>query len=470
MFEDNNGGCRDQGDFMLKARLFVVLAAAALMTAQSRVQLSEISPSLRFGENCSVDFKEIAVTVSSANIPDLGTVNVQSRWMVLLVFQSGSQLLARPVKVREVKSLRANRKDVYPITGQLVLTLDEIVTGLPLHILVNLDLLGGTVKEWQPTENTRRFVSKCASATSDSAQPPVPAAPQAAPSTPAPSEPGPGTRLGPCDYSKLGFFKPKKGEENMSLTGAWVAGFSTRPLYTIDAIAELPLCPTQKYDVFLGGTIKTAERRSLDPDSFTSYLSFRPKSASHYGGSTTWYRNWDVRGGAEFSRKDQYENVVVAPKFVSGFADFKVDARGRLVFSGGFEFTASLEVGANRRTSAFRSGYGAIGRAAPAVTAYFLIPLGSPSKSFVLTSTYNPRVLLSAEPFTDNRVWVAHEIPFRSFAAGTRHYWLNQIDIDLTKIAALTFKNEFGSLPPAFRIIDFRFTTGLTLKWKWRNE
>jgi hypothetical protein len=41
--------------------------------------------------------------------------------------------------------------------------------------------------------------------------------------------------------------------------------------------ARSAVCPTENYDILIGGTVKTAERRSLDPDSFRAFR--RPRYA-----------------------------------------------------------------------------------------------------------------------------------------------------------------------------------------------
>ena len=441
---------------------FLVLAMAAtlsLTAAQPKVAISAVTPHLDFGPACAVTFGQIVIAIDNANLPPISDLEVLSLWRIVAVFQDATGISARPLSVIRVEALTLNGLNQYAITGQVVLTLDSPVSQLPTELFVSLNLLTGAVKNWQPTDVTKKFVEKC-----------TPSGPTVEvgnmPSTPVPS---PGRTSGPCIYSDLGFRKAKEGEENVKLTGAYTAGFSAKPLYSVDATMEFPICPTQNYDISVGGTIKTAEQRSLDPDSFTSYISLRPKSASRYSQSVTWYRTWELKGGAEFSRKDQFENIVFAPKFVTGYSNFRVNSAGRLRYSGGLELTVSMELGDNRRTNAFRAGYGFIGRVAPAAQAYFLVPLRSPSRSFVINSTYNPRILLSAEPFTDNRILIVSNTPYKSFAKGTRHYLLNEVAVDLTDLASLSIKNEFGALPPAFKIVDFRFTIGLTLKWKWRE-
>jgi len=446
---------------MLRLIVLTALGAMAAFAAQPKIELSSISPSLQFGDHCAVQFNEIEVALSSSPLPAFSEVSLTSRWFVTMLFQNGSAISSQVAPVTTVKSLQFLGKDQYPITGQILLGLAEPVNALPLRIFVSLDLLGGAVAEWQPKENVRKFVSAC---TGGGPQTPGQTA------TPSPTPASSSTKTPKlCDYSKLGFNKvsPDAKKQDVSLNGALTAGFGAHPVYTIAATIDLPVCPTENYDFDIGGTINTAQEPKLDPDSFTSYLSAKPRSPSRYGDSIHWYRTWEVRGGGEFSRKDQFVNIVFSPKYSTGYSNFKVNSQGHVAYSGGFEVTASVEVGDNLRTKAFRAGYGAIGRLAPSATAYFLIPLRSPTRSFAVTSTYNPRVLLSEEPFTDNRILVAPNQPFKSFARGTRQYWLNEVDIDLTDLTSLTFKTEFGSLPPAFSIVDYRFTTGLTIKWNW---
>ena len=59
--------------------------------------------------------------------------------------------------------------------------------------------------------------------------------------------------------------------------------------------------------------------------------------------------------------------------------------------------------------------------------------------------------------------------PFPSAAKGTRHEWKDQLDFKVTPLLSLTVTHEFGSAPPAFKILDHRFMLGVTAMWSWKK-
>ena len=445
----------------VRARLFAECSGSHGFWRTAHCQNQHPCPVLHFGTDCAAPIAELTVTLDTKSLPPFIEISAANLWSGVSVAADGT-LHATPFEVAAIRSQVVNQKDDYPMNGGLVITLKKPLDEFPVRLLISLDYLNGGMMSWQPDRVPKQFRKIC---TVPVAFPPV------ASST---AFGGIGTSTRPagrgCDYTGLGFVEPSKpGDEKVKLSGAWTTGYSTRPLYSIDATMEIPICPLPTFDIDIGGTIKTAERRSIDPDSFTAYVSLKPKTAKHIGQSRTFYHTRGIRDGGEFSRKDQFENILFVPHLTMGAATYRTNASGKLRFCYGFELVGAFEGGHNRRTKNLRSGYGAIGRLAPGLSAYFLVPMKSTARSLILSTYYNPRILLSAEPFTDNRIWVAHEAPFKSFAAGTRHYWQNQLAADLTPLVSLSVKSEFGSMPPAFNIVDFRLTTGVTLKWKWRE-
>jgi hypothetical protein len=447
---------------MLARALVPFLLLASPLAAQSKISLSSLSPSLHFGPGCVSPISEITASLGTANLPPFNDIQVPALWSAIAVFRKDGQLESRVLTIAAVRPVLVNGQNDFPISGALSLDISPALDEFPLRIFVNLEFRNGAVQVWAPSKNLPESLRKICSNS-----PPPPPKPALAP---APAPPVISSSKSGCNFKNIGFFESRKSsEDKVKLSGAWTSGFSTRPFYTIDALVEIPICPTDSFDIDIGGTIKTAERSSIDPDSFTAYVSIKPKTEKNFSWSNDFYYGWNVKGGGEFSRKDNFENVVFTPQAVLGYGSNKTDAQGNTRYSYGIELAPALEFGHNRRTKNLRSGYGTIGRIAPSLTAVLLFPIAKSTRTFSITSTYNPRILLSPEPFTDQRIWIAHQTPFKSMAAGTRHYWLNQLSAQLTPLVTFSLKSEFGSVPPVFNIIDYRMTTGLTLKWKWRK-
>jgi hypothetical protein len=130
------------------------------------------------------------------------------------------------------------------------------------------------------------------------------------------------------------------------------------------------------------------------------------------------------------------------------------------------ELIGAIEAGANMQSKDLPEGYGGIFRLVPGASNYAALPEALGFDEIRWTSTYRARILTTKEPCVDLR---DDEHPFASLAKGTRHEWKDQLDFRVTPLLSLTFTHEFGSTPPAFRILDHRFTLGVTAMLAWRK-
>jgi len=130
------------------------------------------------------------------------------------------------------------------------------------------------------------------------------------------------------------------------------------------------------------------------------------------------------------------------------------------------ELAGGIEAGANMQSKDLPQGYGGIFRIVPGASIYAVFPGALGFDEIRWTSTYRARLLTTREPFVDVR---DDDRPFASLAKGTRHEWKDQLDFKVTPLVGLTFTHEYGSTPPAFKILDHRFTLGATVMWAWRK-
>jgi hypothetical protein len=423
---------------------YLVVSAALCMAAAPKIELVSVGPKNVLPDG-SFDGVHVAIV---GDRPQLVLVQQPLLWSVIaLVRTPEGKLLAQN---RAVTAIKETRADYYDRSGELTLTLDAAVSGAE-ELIVSLNFLNNPIALAKIKIN-----------------PPDPSV------TPGGSVTTSATRNwwgSNCGWTGLGFNRAAKAsEEDVHLGGSWTAGYSTRPFYSIDSTIKIPVCSFKGLQLDVGGTAKTVEKPSLDPDSFSAFASLKP-SEPFQASKSDWARIWSVKAGSEFSRKDEVRNFIFAGEYEWAYSHAVLDGGGQVSYSIGLDIAPGLEIGSNYRApGGFRAGYGNIARLSPRSVAYLVVPMAGHRKSLTFRSTYNPRILLSAEPFQDNRIWVAHQTPFTSFAKGTRHSLSNELNVDLTSIASLTFKHEFGSLPPAFHIVDFRFTTGLTIAWKWKTK
>lgn len=115
------------------------------------------------------------------------------------------------------------------------------------------------------------------------------------------------------------------------------------------------------------------------------------------------------------------------------------------------ELLSGIEAGHSMESKVVPEGYGAIFRIV---------------RGIALSVDHHRARILTTKALTDVR---DDEHPFPSVAKGTRHEWKDTLDFKVTPLLALTLSHEFGSTPPAFRILDHRFTLGGTAMSAWKK-
>ena len=269
----------------------------------------------------------------------------------------------------------------------------------------------------------------------------------------------------------LGIFPvDKRDKADVYLYGAWISGPDVAPTYNVDLSIGAPL-----KDFTWGGTpfrpsllatVKTAERRDVDPDSYSVVAKVGRIYPADLDDAGPYFDfQWDV-ARVEFSRKDSFSNWVTAPTLLlsHGLARKDKDNFVRAAING--EIFGSIEAGNNMQAKNLPDGYGAIFRLVPGLALYGSFPGAFGLGEVRWTTTYRARILTTKEPFTDVR---DDDNPFPSLARGTRHEWKDQLDFKVTPLLSLAITHEFGSVPPAFKILDHRFMFGVTAMWSWKN-
>lgn len=270
----------------------------------------------------------------------------------------------------------------------------------------------------------------------------------------------------------LGIFAvDKRDKADVYLYGAWISGPDLAPTYNVDLSIGAPLKDfTWRGTAFrpsLLATVKTAERRDFDPDSYSVVAKVGRIYPADLDDAGPYFDfQWDV-ARVEFSRKDSFRNWVTAPTVVLSHALFvRKDANKFVRAAIDGEILGSIEAGNNLQAKDLPDGYGGIFRVVPGVALYGSFPGAFGLEEIRWTTTYRARILTTKEPFTDVR---DDDQPFPSLARGTRHEWKDQLDVKLTPLLSLAITHEFGSVPPAFKILDHRFMLGVTAMWSWKN-
>jgi hypothetical protein len=262
--------------------------------------------------------------------------------------------------------------------------------------------------------------------------------------------------------------KPSKGNSDIYLNGSYSPAINGPPQYSIDGSVGLlfPLIPSSQTNygsVGFLGTVNTDKRPTADPDSYRFFAVYQRvlTSQPHWpleGVLFTW-----LAGGAEFDRKANNINFISSP-----ILDFPIRLRGAIHNKGSFVPVLTPELGmesGNNFTNAVNSGgQGFVARGLMGAN------LSTDFKSKLIffqgihiDNTYRVRLPATAEVYTlttTNAAGKSVDVPALSTQA--RHYLKNELNFVLWKQLSFSVTHEYGTLQPAFRLVDQKVSIGFT--------
>lgn len=270
------------------------------------------------------------------------------------------------------------------------------------------------------------------------------------------------------------FFSSAKSKDDADLyfSGSYLAGFGTKPLYSIDA--KLNWVPEMRESgYFFGvesailvnsGVTAPVDRTRIDPDSVSAALSLQ-----HGLGDFAFDIN-PVRG--EFSRKFPASDIITAGT-LRWVTTPLVVKRTAFVFYP----LAGYEVGSNLNKPALLfkepvnlSGYNTIARGIVGAHTALLFFKKSPAPDspyrFSIQADYTARVLFAPEPFVTSGYIEGVRQDLTSVRSNTRHYLETGVVYNLNDLLALEIKYRYGSLPPLFEFVNHQVTVGIAFKSK----
>lgn len=270
-------------------------------------------------------------------------------------------------------------------------------------------------------------------------------------------------------------FGAAKSQEDADiyLFGSYLAGVSTKPLYSIDArIRWLPEIRDSGY--FLGFSSMVAvnssssppvEQTRADPDSIAAAMTLRFMKRSFL------FEIDPARG--EFARQYPASSFISSATVKWVLNPLFNTARQAIVFypSVGFEAGANLN-----QPSMFYgapvdlSRYGAIGRfVLRGYGAYYIARATSASDDpylFEFYADYTARLLFADEPFVTSEYVTGVRQPILKLQSGARQYLESGIAWNVSKYFGVEVKQRYGSLPPMFEFVDHQVSVGLNFKTK----
>jgi hypothetical protein len=265
--------------------------------------------------------------------------------------------------------------------------------------------------------------------------------------------------------------KISKDNTDLYLSGSYSVARPQTPQYSLAGSAYLTV-PLNFGATELGllGEVSTDKAATADPDSYRAFAVAHRAMGSYGGvGLQGFHVIWLV-GGAEFDRRANNLNVITSPMVD---LPIRLWPLGREVLSGEKPVIAALrlfggvEVGESIKNAVRNNGLRPVERGllgADLRVSYQ--PSLAVFQGFQLTANYRLRLPATAEVFTEvitsPVTGKATDDPTLSRRA--RHHIVTELDLFLTegKGVAITLKHEYGSLPPAFRLVQRKISVGLT--------
>lgn len=263
-----------------------------------------------------------------------------------------------------------------------------------------------------------------------------------------------------------------KDDADIYLFGSFLAAYSTKPLYTIDAkVSWLPEIKTSGYFLGLVGTLSSnsdsnppVDRSRIDPDSITASLALRRRIRQV---------SFDINPlEGQFSRKYPASDLITAgtlkwvlrPIYDHGqavvlypFIGYELGKnlnKPSILFQQPVDFSRYDNI-----TRLLTGAHGALLLLKKSVTA------DSPYR-LAIQGDYTARILFSPEPFVNSGYAGTDHISLVSVRGNTRHYVEAGISYNVSDLFGIEAKYKYGSLPPLFEFLEHQVVIGITFKGK----
>ncbi len=251
------------------------------------------------------------------------------------------------------------------------------------------------------------------------------------------------------------------------ISGTVTPSVGARPSYSIDSSLKYAFFERGDHSLFGSGQVKTDNRPTADPDSFSWSVGYK------WTGTSRSSFQWDFVG-MQMDKKANAMNVVSAPKYSLNFQKLFKEQKAinghpylaPLVLVG-TDLSLGAEVGNNFRDDfavANNTGLGGFCRGMPSVSAYVIVPNVLRFKNITISSTYTARIPTTNELFLETRQHTSSPIP--ELTSNTRHYLENDIQFMFATYTGFEIKHQYGSLPPTFTFVDNRVAIGLVVQFK----
>ena len=264
-----------------------------------------------------------------------------------------------------------------------------------------------------------------------------------------------------------------KDDADVYLFGSYLAGASTKPLYSVDArVRWLPEIRDSGYFLGISATVEVnsstsapLHESSADPDSLAAALALRFMRHGFL------FEIEPAKG--EFARR--YPASSFVPSAMVKWVRDPIFSTSRQAAV--FYPYAGVEAGANlNRPQTILgqpvnlAGYGVIGRFVLRAYGAYYISKKEPDNDdpylFEFYADYTARFLLTNEPMVTSEYVDGVRQPVLQLQSDPREHLESGIAWNVSKHVGLEVKYKYGSLPPMFEFLDHQVSVGVTFKTK----
>jgi hypothetical protein len=282
-------------------------------------------------------------------------------------------------------------------------------------------------------------------------------------------------RFGEKDIALVSLTQPSPGpvvkptsnkqSSDLYLSGTYSPAINSSPQYQLDGFVALMKDIDANHlnygQAGVVGSVITDKRKQVDPDSYRIFGAYQnPLSSEWHGPLQGVLLTWLV-GGAEFDRKGKDANFITAP-----YLDFPIRLFPKVIHATTepmaiLTLTTGIEAGYNFHNAVSPDAGRGIFRGVAGGNLLFRFNPKLPGfKGVELSSAYTVRLPAVDEIFTSTKLVDGQSVDVPFLGNKARHYIKQELDFKLNDFFSLTFKHEYGALPPVFRMVDHKASVG----------
>lgn len=258
-----------------------------------------------------------------------------------------------------------------------------------------------------------------------------------------------------------------KEASDVYLNGSYSPAINSDPQYSIDGSVALMFDLDHEHLNYgqLGflGSVKTDKRKKVDPDSYRLFAVYQNTPVTKFHGPLQGVLFTWLGAGVEFDRKGDNVNFITAP-----YLDFPLRLYPRIIRATTEPMAIltpviGFETGRNFHNAVTPDSGRAIFRTVVGANFLFRFNPKLPGfKGTEFSSTYTLRLPAKREVYTLTEKVNGQDTDFPFLGTNPRHYVKSDLSFKVTDAFSLTFKHEYGALPPVFRKIDHKVSMGFT--------